>query len=57
MFDHEDDLVDREDDLFGREDGLFFCRDDGIGRHEGLKILWLLKSRVGSNPTHGTMNN
>lgn len=30
------------------------CQDDGIGRHEGLKILWAWKTRTGSSPVLGT---
>ena len=30
------------------------CRGGEIGRHEGLKILCLLKKRAGSSPALGT---
>ena len=33
------------------------CRDDGIGRHAGLKIQWAWKTRTGSSPVLGTNYN
>ena len=36
---------------------IFNCQDDGIGRHEGLKILWAWKTRTGSSPVLGTKYN
>ena len=30
------------------------CLDDGIGRHDRLKICWTFKVRVGSSPIQGT---
>ena len=36
---------------------IFNRQDDGIGRHEGLKILWAWKTRTGSSPVLGTKHN
>ena len=36
--------------------GILMSRGGGIGRHEGLKILWDLYSRAGSIPVPGTLN-
>ena len=33
---------------------ILICQDDGIGRHEGVKILWAWKTRTGSSPVLGT---